>query len=120
MPLYLNTKLDDLIQDLSNYRGLMVTADVLAMELVKVSQSQLGQWDSERRLISFDNIPYLQYLATEVNTIDLNQVHKGEEAMASLSRVLQSGQIAQGQHQQYIPANLINKNLSLEGSTSHD
>ena len=120
LPIYLNTKLDDLIKDLSKYRGLMVTADVLAMELVKVSQSQLGQWDSERRLISFDNIPYLQYLATEVNTIDLNQVHKGEEAMASLSRVLQSGQIAQGQHQQYIPANLINKNLSLEGSTSHD
>ena len=120
LPIYLNTKLDDLIKDLSNYRGLMVTADVLAMELVKVSQSQLGQWDPERRLMSFDNIPYLQYLATEVNTIDLNQVHKGEEAMASLSRVLQSGQTAYDQRQQYIPANLINKNLSLEGSTSHD
>ena len=90
------------------------------MELVKVSQSQLGQWDPNRRLISFDNIPYLQYLATEVNTIDLNQVHKGEEAMASLSRVLPSGQTSQGQHQQYIPAKIINKNLSLEGSTSHD
>ncbi len=40
--------------------------------------------------------------------------------MASLSRVLQSGQTAHDQRQQYIPANLINKNLSLEGSTSHD
>ena len=97
-----------------------MTDDVLAMELVKASQSQLGQWDPDRRLMSFDNIPYLQYLATEVNTIDLNQVHKGEEAMTSLSRVLQSGQTADVQRQHYIPANLINKNLSLEGSTSHD
>ncbi|HFI0463656.1 TPA: LacI family DNA-binding transcriptional regulator [Streptococcus suis] len=103
---YTINQIELLIGKIEQYQAIIVTADLLAMQLLagirQTQRNPKGNLSSTNQqsevmvarlnlpdIFSFDNISYIQYIENSINTIDLYQKEKGELALSILVGVLQ-------------------------------
>lgn len=88
--LFQESNLEDLLKKIKEYEVIIVTADKLAMKLMYELRQIDENLEYGIKIFSFDNISFTKYMKPKINTVDLFQTKKGENAISSLISYLKS------------------------------
>lgn len=104
---FFENDLERFAQEYTKFDAVIVTADILAMKLIKILRKYQIQIGKDVSLISFDNIEYSHYMDPGITTMDLKQREKGEQAMKLIIDIVERKKTVN--KQTYLSAQLIER-----------
>lgn len=87
---FFSTEFQLFLQKISNFSAIVVFSDELALEVMHFLSDHEVKIPQDMSVIGFDGIRYGEYSNPPLTTIRLNQIRKGEKAMALLEDIIQS------------------------------
>lgn len=104
---YFAEDMQKLIDNVSEYDAIVVTADILAMEFMRESRAVSNMIGNELAVISFDNIKYVKFIDPALTTVDLKQAQKGQVSMRLIVDIIDHHKVVP--RCQYIKGELIER-----------
>src|SRR5699024_11255170 len=81
---FYNDQLDQVIENINQYSAIIVTADLLAIQLISQLKEQGFSVPDDCSVIRFDNIQFSELISPKLTTMNLFQNVKGEDALGQI------------------------------------
>lgn len=82
--IFFNNQFDTVIETIDKFTAIMVSADILAIELIAKLKEQGFSVPDDCSVISFDNIQFSELISPKLTTMNLFQNVKGEVALGQI------------------------------------